>query len=249
MPQGSPRGPAKRLDTDIHGMPGLSPVCKVCGTPLSGIRAIPPRFLRGVRRNPKNPNTCNVCSLKMIKGEIAEITVLFADVRGFTELTSALGPLRIKELLDEYFRAVSEILFSRDAIVDHFIGDAVMAFFNQPIRHEDHPVRAVASAREILHTVTNLNTQWNLPEPVGVGIGIHAGHAIVGTVGSADPKDYTAIGDVVNIAARLQGQAAGGEILVTEEVYEKVAAALPGARRRTLELKGVKQPVTAYALQ
>ncbi len=229
-------------------MAELSPVCKVCGTPLSGIRAIPPRVLRGVRRNPKNPNMCNVCSLRQIKGEIAEITILFADVRGFTELTSELGPMRTKDLLDEYFHEVSEILFGQDAIVDHFIGDAVMAFFNQPIPHEDHAARAVASARELLHAVTHLNELWKLPEPVQVGIGINTGFAMVGTVGSADPKDYTAIGDVVNIAARLQGQAAGGEILVTPDVYEKIAAAFLDAPRRVLELKGVKKPVTAYSL-
>jgi len=226
----------------------LSPVCKVCGTPLSGIRAIPPRVLRGVRRYPKNPNMCNICSLKQLKGEIAEITVLFADVRGFTELTTDLGPMRTKELLDEYFRTVSDILFGQDALVDHFIGDAVMAFFNQPIQHEDHPARAVASAREILHAVTHLNEGWNLPEPVGVGIGITTGFAMVGTVGSSDPKDYTVIGDVVNIAARLQGQAAAGEILVTHDVYEKVTPAFPHAPQRILELKGVKKPVTAHSL-
>ncbi len=229
-------------------MPELSPACKVCGTPLSGVRGIPPRVLRGVRRNPKNPNICNVCSLKMIQGEVAEITVLFADVRGFTDLTTMLGPMRTKEMLDEYFRDVSEILFGKDAIVDHFVGDAVMAFFNQPIRHEDHVARAVDGARDILHTIPYLNARWALAEPVGVGIGINTGFAAVGTVGSADPKDYTAIGDVVNVAARLQGQAAPGEILVAEEAYRQVAAAFPGAPRRVLELKGVKQPVTAHSL-
>ncbi len=226
----------------------LSPICKVCGIPLAGIRAIPPRLLRGVRRNPKNPNMCNICSLAQIKGEIAEVTVLFADLRGFTELAADLGAMRTKELLDEYFRVVSEILFAHDAIVDHFMGDAVMAFFNQPIRHEDHVLRAVRSAREIMHAITHLNARWQLPAPVGVGVGINTGFAVVGTVGSTDPKDYTAIGDVVNIAARLQGEAAAGEILVTEQAYESVASAFPHARERTLELKGVKRPVAAYSL-
>jgi len=229
-------------------MPDFSPVCKVCGTPLSGLRAIPPRMLRGVRRNPKNPNFCNVCSLKMIQGEVAEITVLFADVRGFTGLTTTLGPMRTKEMLDEYFHAVSEVLYSKDAIVDHFIGDAVMAFFNQPLKHEDHVARAVDGAHDILHTASHLNERWALPEPVGVGIGVSTGFAAVGTVGSTDPKDYTAIGDVVNIAARLQGQAEAGEILVTDEVYRQVAPAFPGAPQHSLELKGVKQAVTAYSL-
>lgn len=229
-------------------MAELSPACKVCRTPLSGIRAIPPRVLRGVRRNPKNPNVCNICSLKMIKGEIAEITVLFADVRGFTALTTELGPMRTKELLDEYFRTVSQILFAKDAVVDHFIGDAVMAFFNQPILRPDHVALAVTGGREILQAVEHLNQHWNLPEPVGVGVGINTGYAVVGTVGSADPKDYTAIGDVVNVAARLQSQAAAGEILVSAEAYRQVEAAFPGAPARQLELKGIKGPVTAFSL-
>jgi len=226
----------------------LSPHCRVCRVPLAGIRAIPPRVLRGVRRNPKNPNYCDICGEKDIKGEIAEVTVLFADVRGFTGLTAALGPMRIKELLDEYFRAVSEILFEKDAIVDHFLGDAVMAFFNQPVRRPDHLPRAVAAAHEILHAVARLNSAWALPEPVTVGIGITTGFAVVGTVGSTNPKDYTAIGDVVNLAARLQGAAGGGEIIVTSEAYEQVRGAYPNARHRTLRLKGVKDPVDVYAL-
>lgn len=230
-------------------MADLAAVCKVCGTPLSGIRAIPPRVLRGVRRSGKNPNVCNVCSLKMIKGEIAEITVLFADVRGFTGLTTELGPMRTKELLDEYFQTVSQILFAKDAMVDHFIGDAVMAFFNMPIVRPDHVAQAVAGGREILQAVEHLNAHWRLPEPVGVGVGINTGFAVVGTVGSTDPKDYTAIGDAVNIAARLQGQAAAGEILVSAEAYRQVETAFPHAPARQLELKGIKDPVTAYSLR
>ena len=216
--------------------------------PLAGIRAVPPRVIRGVHRHPKNPNYCNICGEKDIKGEIAEITVLFADVRGFTPLTSALGAMRIKELLDEYFRTMSEILFEQDAIVDHFLGDAVMAFFNQPVRHPDHTRRAVAGAREMLHAVAGLNARWQLAQPVGVGVGISTGFAAVGTVGSTHPKDYTAIGDVVNLAARLQGQAEAGQILVTSDVYEQIREAYPTARHLTLEVKGFPGPVDAFAL-
>jgi adenylate cyclase len=229
-------------------MSGLSPHCRVCHVPLAGVRAIPPRVLRGVHRHPKNPNFCNICGEKDIKGEIAEITVLFADVRGFTPLTTALGAMRIKELLDEYFRTVSHILFEQDAIVDHFMGDAVMAFFNQPVRHPDHIRRAVTSAREILGAVTRLNGGWRLAQAVGVGVGISTGFAAVGTVGSANPKDYTAIGDVVNLAARLQGQAEAGQIIVTSEVYEQVRELYPGARPQSLEVKGFANPVEVVVL-
>ncbi len=229
-------------------MAGLSPRCRVCRVPLAGVRAFPPRILRGVHRHPKNPNYCNICGEKDIKGEIAEITVLFADVRGFTPLTSALGAMRIKELLDEYFRTVSAILFEQDAIVDHFLGDAVMAFFNQPVRHPDHIGRAAASAQEILQAVVRLNARWQLVQPVGIGVGISTGFAAVGTVGSTSPKDYTAIGDVVNLAARLQGHAEAGQILVTSDVYAHVRGTYPNARQLTLELKGFPSPVAAFVL-
>ena len=229
-------------------MPQYSSHCRVCRVPLAGVRAIPPRVLRGVHRHPKNPNYCSICGEKDIKGEIAEISVLFADVRGFTDLTAALGPMRIKELLDEYFRAVSEILFEKDAIVDHFMGDAVMAFFNQPVRHPDHAVRGLDSAHQILHTVAALNTVWGLPQRVGVGIGISTGFAVVGTVGSTNPKDYTVIGDIVNLAARLQGEAGPGEIVVTGDVYRQVDSAYPNAKRQALRLKGFKDLVEAYVL-
>lgn len=229
-------------------MAALSPHCRVCRVPLAGVWAIPPRVLRGVHRHSKNPNYCNICGEKDIKGEIAEITVLFADIRGFTPLTSALGPMRIKELLDEYFRAVSQILYEQDAIVDHFLGDAVMAFFNQPVRHADHTQRAVKSAREILRVVDWLNSQWELARPVGVGVGISTGFAAVGTVGSTNPTDYTAIGDVVNLAARLQTVAEAGRILVTSEVYEQVRDVFPNARGLSLEVKGFPGPVAAFAL-
>lgn len=229
-------------------MPEFSSRCRVCQVPLAGVRAIPPRVLRGVHRHPKNPNYCNVCGEKDIKGEIAEVTVLFADVRGFSELTASLGAMRIKELLDEYFRAASAVLFEQDAIVDHFLGDAVMAFFNQPVRHPDHVARAVRSARAILDTVASLNARWNLTHPVHVGIGITTGFAAVGTVGSTNPKDYTAIGGVVNLAARLQGEAGGGEILAAAEAYAQVQADYPHARRRTLTLKGFREPISAYVL-
>lgn len=229
-------------------MPGLSPHCRVCHVPLAGVRAIPPRVLRSVHRHPKNPNYCNICGEKDIKGEIAEITVLFADVRGFTPLTTTLGAMRIKDLLDEYFRTVSHILFEQDAIVDHFMGDAVMAFFNQPVRHPDHVRRAVASAQEILQAVTQLNGGWQLAQPVGVGVGISTGFAAVGTVGSTNPKDYTAIGDAVNLAARLQSQAEAGQIIVTSEVYAHVRDLYPGARPQSLEVKGFPKPVEVVAL-
>lgn len=229
-------------------MAEFSPYCKGCQIPLSGVRAIPPRVLRGVRRHKKNPNYCNICSEKAYQGYIDEITVLFADIRGFAELTATHGPLRTRAMLDEYFRRASEIFFDRDALVDHFIGDAIMVFFNAVSEQPDHVGQAVEGAFELFQLVRQLNNTWALPQPVGVGIGINTGEAALGVLGSSNPDDFTAIGEPVNVAARLQGLAAAGEILLTEEAYRQVASRFPNAARRVLELKGVSRPVTAYVL-
>jgi adenylate cyclase len=222
--------------------------CRSCRIPLSGIRAIPPRVLRGVRRHKKNPNYCNICSEKAYSGYLDEITVLFADIRGFTELTTAYGPLRTRAMLDEYFRRASEIFFDRDGLVDHFIGDAIMVFFNAVKERPDHVATAVEGAFELLRLVQQLNDTWTLSQPVGIGIAINTGEAALGVLGSTNPDDFTAIGETVNIAARLQTQAAAGEIVVGEAAYRQIASAYPDAQQRVLDLKGVTRPVTAYVI-
>lgn len=174
--------------------------------------------------------------------------MLFADCRGYTAMTHEKGPMFVRDLMDEFFRSCTDVLLEHDAIVDRFAGDAVMAFFNVPIRHDDHIGRAVAAATQIQLALLNLTSRAALGQPLGVGIGLDTGLTYVGTVGSDDPKDYTVIGDAVNIAARLQGQAAPGEILVTEMIYEEVQHAFPHAQQRVVELKGIKEPVRAYAL-
>lgn len=229
-------------------MAELAHNCRSCRVPLSGIRAIPPRVLRGVRRHKKNPNYCNICSEKAYTGYIDEITVLFADIRGFTELTTTYGPLRTRAMLDEYFRGASAIFFDRDGLVDHFIGDAIMVFFNAVKERPDHVAQAVEGAFELLRLVQELNDNWALSQPVGIGVGINAGEAALGVLGSTNPDDFTAIGESVNIAARLQAQATAGEILVGEAAYRQVASAFPNARKRVLDLKGIAKPVTVYVI-
>lgn len=233
-----------------------SPDCRACRIPLEGLRAIPPRVLRGVRRSPKNPHYCNLCGEKAIRGFLTTLTVLFADVRGFTPLTTEMGPLRTRQMLDDYHRMMGDILYDKDAFVDH-IGDALMAYFqahgyhgteNREFGIQDHVRRAVDSAFAMQRALEKLNQGWQLPRGIGMGIGISTGEAAVGAVGSADPAHYTAIGEVVNIASRLQTQAEAGEILVIDTVYRYVASTYPQAERRELQLKGLAVPVVAYNL-
>ena len=134
-----------------------------------------------------------------------------------------------------------------DGIVDHFLGDAVLALFNAPVRHEDHARRAVEAAREIQAAMPEINTAAGEEGLLQVGIGVSTGLAYTGVVGSDNCSDYTALGDTVNIASRLQGEAAGGEVLVTEEVFAKLGDDA-GVGHRTLRLKGISEPVEAYTL-
>ena len=182
-------------------------------------------------------------------GHLSDITVIFADCRDFTRLTHELGPEVITPLVDQFFRRCSEIVVSHDGILDNFRGDAVLAFFNVPIRHEDHVAKAVTAATQIQLAVPEINAKLGGGDLLRVGVGITTGMAYASLVGSDDCKDYTVMGDVVNIGSRLQNMAKRGEILVSKEVYQQVASAFPNARERVLELKGIGEPMHAYSLE
>jgi hypothetical protein len=137
-------------------------------------------------------------------------------------------------------------LVKHGAFIDKYVGDAVMALFNVPIRHDDHARRAIVAATELGSGLKSLRGQLDLPLQASVGIA--TGYARVGRLGSDDTKDYTAIGDVVNLAARLQGKAGAGEILISESSLIKHAEDFPEARSEQIVLKGFREPVTAYRL-
>ena len=182
-------------------------------------------------------------------GRLSEVTVLFADCRGFTALIHQRGPEEITPLVDQFFRRCSNIVVSHDGILDNFRGDSVVAFFNVPIRSEDHVNHAVKAAQEIQAVVPEINTSLGQDDLLKVGIGITTGVALTATVGSDDCKDYTVMGDVANIASRLQGVAAPGEILVTDEVYSQVRDAYPDSVERLQEFKGISFPVRSHSLR
>ena len=200
----------------------------------------------GIRRSPRNPNLCNRCDTHVEEGRVIEMTVLFADLSSFTELTHDLGPERTHEVVDAFLRMASETLIKHGAFIDKYVGDAVMALFNVPVRYADHGRRAVMAARELQSSIDDLGRRFELPLQASVGIA--SGWARVGRLGSTESKDYTAIGEVVNLAARLQGKAGAGEILVAEETYVKYAADFPDAARERISLKGFREPVEAYRL-
>ena len=181
-------------------------------------------------------------------GRLSEVTVLFADCREYTRLTQELGIEKLTPVTEEFFKTSAEIIREHHGIVDRFLGDAVMAFFNVPIKHDDHVLRAVNAAFQIQEGVMRLNATLNGVFVLGVGIGIATGTALTSNMGSTNCSDYTMVGDSINIASRLQGQAAPGEVLVTEDVYKAINAVFPGAMRVEYFLKGISPPVAAYRL-
>ncbi len=223
----------------------LAAQCGICGTILSGAMSVVYRTF-GVRRSPRNPNICTRCSTHVEEGRLVEITVLFADLSSFTKLTQELGAEKTHEVVDAFLRMATGALVKRGAFIDKYVGDAVMALFNVPVRSDDHARRAILAAAEIETELGSLGARFELPLKASVGIA--TGHARVGRLGSDDSKDYTAIGDVVNLAARLQSKAGAGEILIGEGSYSKSAKDFPDAKSEKVMLKGFREPVTAYRL-
>ena len=174
--------------------------------------------------------------------------MLFADCRGYTRLTHELGIEKLTPITEEFFKTSAELIRGHHGIVDHFLGDAIMALFNVPIKHNDHVLRAVNAAFRIQDAVDSINAEPHDGILLGVGIGIATGTALATSMGSTNCEDYTMVGDSTNIASRLQGKAATGEILVTAEAYKPISAAFPGAVRVEYLVKGISQPVVAHRL-
>ena len=216
------------------------PRCKMCGVPFAGPMGTIMR-MRGRGRWSKNPKYCNVCfgKLSALRGG-AEIpcTLLFADVRGSTELAERISSSDFSRLLNRFYDIATRILVEQDAIVDKFVGDEVMAIFIPALAQERHAARAIAAAEQILQRV----------EELPIGIGIHGGNAFVGSVGEPPHTEMTALGDVVNTAARLASTAGAGEILVSREAADAAGLDSGPLEHRSLELKGKSVPTEVVVL-
>ena len=143
---------------------------------------------------------------------------MFVDVRGFTTLAERLTPAEVAGRLNRFYSLATDAVIRYDGTLDKLVGDQVMAFFCAPVHARDHPARAVQTALEILRGVSELGEK----ERLEVGAGIATGEAFVGNVGKGETKDYTVLGDTVNVAARFQGAAASREVLVTQGTYDHI---------------------------
>jgi adenylate cyclase len=233
-------GTERLISKALQALP-KSPRCGVCGAPFAGIGG---RLLRplGYRQSRKSPNLCAVCvEASPPGGMTTDAGVLFADLRGFTKLSEQSDPEEVSNLLRRFYAAAEDVLFP-EAVIDKLIGDEVMALYLPMYGHiEDAAPLMIDHARALLRRVGYGAEGGPLAE---VGIGLDYGEAFVGNVGRRSLNDFTAVGDVVNVASRLQGQAAGGEIIASGRLVEQLDK--PPGERLELSLKGKEEPVVAY---
>lgn len=182
-------------------------------------------------------------------GVEAEVTVLFADLRGFTGMAERLPPAQLVQVLNRYLSEMAGAVFEAGGTLDKYTGDGLMAFFNAPIHQEDHVARAVRAAAEIRRRVGELRRGLDVPvEPPEVGIGLNAGIVLVGNVGTRQRLEYTVIGDEVNLAARLKDLAGPSEILAGRLVAERTGPGWGWREWGRVEVRGRTQPVTVFTL-
>jgi adenylate cyclase len=185
-----------------------------------------------------------------LRGVEREVTVLFADIRSFTRLSEGMKARDVVSLLNEIFQIASDRILARGGTLDKFIGDSVMAYFGAPVPDPDHASDAVWAAVDIQHALAERNAGLaGAGQTAQVGIGIHTGAVVVGTIGSDRRTDFTAIGDAVNVAHRLEKLARPGEILVSEAVQRRVRAELKLRFEGERQLSGRVEPVHVYSVE
>jgi len=181
-------------------------------------------------------------------GEARVVTVLFADISGFTRFTERHTAPKVVETLNRIFPALSQVVFNFRGTFDKYLGDGLMAFYGAPLALEDDAQRAVESAVEMLRVFAALGRQGGLDtEGLGLSVGLHSGEAIVGNIGSERVMDYTVVGDTVNVAKRLQERAEGGQILLSEATFQMVKR-IRARKLPPLRLIGRRGAITAYTI-
>jgi class 3 adenylate cyclase len=179
-------------------------------------------------------------------GAVTEVTVLFADLHGFTPFSERNSPERVVGMLNQYFGAAVPVILGQGGTVVQFIGDAVMAIFNAPVRQPDHALRAARAALGLQVAVESIAT--NDPTWPHFRVGLNTGPALVGNIGAAEMRNFTAIGDTTNLAARLQTNAEVGQVVIGESTYAQIRDVAVVRPLAPLELKGKTHPVRAYVL-
>jgi adenylate cyclase len=181
-----------------------------------------------------------------IGGKKVYITILFADIRGFTAYSEQSSPEELVAVLNRYLAAAAEAVLANEGTVDKFLGDAVMAWYNAPLPQPDHTLRAVKSALAIRDAVAALHAEMPKDAHLDFGVGIHYGEAVLGWIGTEKRLEYTAISDSVNTTKRIQENCAKNQILISREAYERVKDEINAKPFIPLSVKGKTHPLDVY---
>jgi class 3 adenylate cyclase len=178
-------------------------------------------------------------------GEVVEVSVLFADLRGYTPFSERTAPTEVVDMLNESFGSAVPAVFAEGGTIVQFMGDALMAIFNAPLRQPDHALRACRAALALQQSVAVVSGDRDRPR---FGVGINTGRALVGNIGSAELRNFTALGDTTNVAARLQTYAQEGTVVIGERTHELVGDLAEVRSLGTADLKGKSTPTPVYEL-
>jgi class 3 adenylate cyclase len=186
-------------------------------------------------------------------GRRQRVTVMFTDIRGFTSMSERMPPEEVVAFLNSYFSRMVGAVFAFDGMLDKYIGDGMMAVFGAPIVHEDHALRAVQAAFQMRKELKALNQELEAQgqPPLAIGIGLHTGECVIGNIGTEQRLDYTAIGDTVNTASRIEGltKEHGVDILVSEETWREVQKRVLSRPLSAVTLRGRSTPLNLYTLE
>ncbi len=237
----------KQLKNLFSFLPG-GKRCMLCNVPFQSIGGTFMRAL-GTKQSNINPRVCGECD-SFIKTHIGGVEIrmsfLFADIRGSTGLAEKMNSTQFRSLIDHFYATATDVMVKHNALVDKLAGDQVSGYFVKGMTGPGFSRVAIKAAQDLLQA-TGYGSQTQPWIPLGVGV--HTGEAFMGSVGSASGiATFTALGDSVNVAARLGSNAASGEILVSEDAYTEAGFSLDGMERRLLELKGHTQLVPVVVL-
>jgi len=179
-------------------------------------------------------------------GQARHVSVLFADIRGFTRFSELREPSQVTQVLNQLFNRLVPVVFDYNGTLDKYLGDAVMAFYGAPVSSPDNPMQAVRTAWKMQQQFNQFYEETPLISDLGLGVGIYSGEAVVGNVGSERVMNYTVIGNTPNMAKRLQEKALPGQILIGEDTYQVVKCEVEARKTEPLNLKGLTEPICAY---
>jgi adenylate cyclase len=237
---------AQRAGRRVFAIAPGSTRCKLCNAPFTGITSSAFR-LCGYGQSRKNAQLCARCVESAPEGgAVVPLSILFADVRGYTALTEGLGSVAATALVNRFYEAASKAFLPFEGLLGQIAGDEVMVLFVPGLAGRSYREKAVHAGAALLGAVGYGSSTSNW---IDVGVGIASGEEFVGNVGGGGFKDFTAIGDVTNTAARLTSQAKAGEIVLDAATHDAVAGDYPAAEKELLSLKGKGADVEAFRLR